>query len=82
LLNLVCRFYDPTEGEIRVDGTDIRSFPLGAYRRNIGMVLQEPFLFYGTISENIAYGRPDATREEIMAAGRAARAPQVIPRPP
>ncbi len=78
LLNLVCRFYDPTEGEIRVDGTDIRSFPLGAYRRNIGMVLQEPFLFYGTISENIAYGRPDATREEIMAAARAARAHEFI----
>ncbi|MGI5863583.1 MAG: ABC transporter ATP-binding protein [Myxococcales bacterium] len=78
LLNLVCRFYDPSEGAIRVDGIDIRSFPLAEYRRNIGMVLQEPFLFYGTIAENIAYGRPDATREEIMAAARAARAHEFI----
>ena len=62
IVNLVCRFYDVAEGAILVDGVDIRSFPLEEYRRNIGIVLQEPFLFYGTIAENIAYGRPDATR--------------------
>ena len=62
LVNLVCRFYDVAEGAMLVDGTDIRSFPIEEYRRHIGLVLQEPFLFYGTIAENIAYGRPDATR--------------------
>ena len=63
LVNLACRFYDVAEGAILVDGTDVRSFPIEEYRRHIGLVLQEPFLFYGTIAENIAYGRPDATRE-------------------
>ena len=82
LVNLVCRFYDVSEGAILVDGIDIRSFPIAEYRRNIGIVLQEPFLFYGTIAENIAYGRPDATREEIIAAARAARAHEFILRLP
>jgi ATP-binding cassette subfamily B protein len=71
LVNLICRFYDVTEGGIRVDGVDIRSYSLTSFRRNIGLVLQEPFLFFGTISENIAYGKPEATREEIVAAARA-----------
>jgi len=74
LINLVCRFYDVAAGAILADGTDIRSFPVEEYRRNIGIVLQDPFLFYGTIAENIAYGRPSATRTEIIAAARAARA--------
>ncbi|WP_228531153.1 MULTISPECIES: ABC transporter ATP-binding protein [Myxococcaceae] len=78
LVNLVCRFYDPHEGAVLVDGTDIRAFPLEAYRKNIGIVLQDPFLFYGTIAENIAYGRPEATREQIMQAARAARAHDFI----
>lgn len=82
LVNLVCRFYDVSEGAISVDGVDIRSYPIEAYRRNIGIVLQEPFLFYGTIAENIAYGRPDATREEIIAAAKAARAHDFILRLP
>src|SRR5262249_49753468 len=56
LINLICRFYDVSAGAILVDGTDVRSFPVEEYRRNIGIVLQEPFLFYGTIAENIAYG--------------------------
>jgi ATP-binding cassette subfamily B protein len=72
LSNLVCRFYDVSAGEILVDGVDIRNFAIEAYRRNIGIVLQEPFLFYGTIAENIAYGRPNASREEVMRAARAA----------
>ncbi len=74
LVNLACRFYDVAEGSILVDGIDIRSFPIEEYRRHIGLVLQEPFLFYGTIAENIAYGRPDAARQEILAAAKAARA--------
>jgi ATP-binding cassette subfamily B protein len=82
LVNLICRFYDVTEGSIRVDGVDIRSFPIAEYRRNIGLVLQEPFLFFGTIAENIAYGKPDASREDIIAAARAAHAHEFILRLP
>jgi ATP-binding cassette subfamily B protein len=82
LVNLVCRFYDVSEGAILVDGTDIRSFPIAKYRGNIGIVLQEPFLFFGTVAENIAYGKPNATREEVVAAARAARAHEFILRLP
>jgi len=82
LVNLICRFYDVTEGAIRIDGTDIRSVPVAEFRRHIGLVLQEPFLFFGTIAENIAYGKPDATREEIIAAARAAHAHEFILRLP
>ena len=82
LVNLICRFYDVADGSIKVDGTDIRSFAVSDYRRNIGLVLQEPFLFFGTIAENIAYGKPDATREEIVAAARAAHAHEFILRLP
>jgi len=82
LVNLICRFYDVTEGSIRLDGVDIRSFPVAEYRRHIGLVLQEPFLFFGTIAENIAYGKPEATREEIIAAARAAHAHEFILRLP
>jgi ATP-binding cassette, subfamily B, bacterial len=78
LINLICRFFDVAEGAILVDGVDIRSFPIAEYRANIGIVLQDPFLFYGTIAENVAYGRPDATRSEIVAAARAARAHEFI----
>jgi ATP-binding cassette, subfamily B, bacterial len=82
LVNLVCRFYDVSQGAILADGVDIREYPVEDYRRNIGIVLQEPFLFYGTIAENIAYGRPDASREEIVAAARAAHAHAFILRLP
>jgi len=78
LVNLVCRFYDVTGGSIMVDGVDIRSYPITEYRSNIGIVLQEPFLFFGSIAENIAYGRPEATREQIVAAARAAKAHDFI----
>jgi len=81
-VNLVCRFHDVSSGEILIDGRDVRSFSISEYRRNIGMVLQEPFLFFGTISENIAYGRPEATRAEIIAAAKAARAHEFILRLP
>lgn len=82
LINLICRFYDVAGGEILVDGVDIRSYRVADYRRHIGMVLQEPFLFYGTVAENIAYARPDASRGEIIAAARAARAHDFILRLP
>jgi ATP-binding cassette subfamily B protein len=82
LVNLICRFYDVTDGAILVDGTDIRRFGVSNFRRHIGLVLQEPFLFFGTIAENIAYGKPDATREEIVAAARAAHAHEFILRLP
>ena len=82
LVNLLCRFYDPQVGSIIVDNNDIRSFPVTDYRANIGIVLQEPFLFFGTIAENIAYGRPRATREEILRAAKAAKAHEFILRLP
>ena len=78
LVNLISRFYDVSDGSIQVDGVDIRRFAVADYRRHIGLVLQEPFLFFGTIAENIAYGKPDATREEIIAAARAAHAHEFI----
>jgi ATP-binding cassette subfamily B protein len=82
LVNLICRFYDVTEGHIALDGVDIRQFSVSDYRRNIGLVLQEPILFFGTVSENIAYGKPDASRQEIVAAARAAHAHEFILRMP
>ena len=82
LVNLICRFYDVSEGAILVDGVDIRSYAIADYRRNIGLVLQEPFLFFGTIADNIAYGKPEASRAEIMAAARAAHAHEFILRLP
>jgi ATP-binding cassette subfamily B protein len=82
LINLVCRFYDVGDGAILVDGHDIRSFPVAEYRGNIGIVLQDPFLFFGTIAENIAYGKPGASPEAIIAAARAARAHEFILRLP
>ncbi len=82
LVNLICRFYDVTEGAVFIDGVDVRSVPVAEFRQHIGLVLQEPFLFFGTIAENIAYGKPDATREEIIAAARAAHAHEFILRLP
>ena len=82
LINVVCRFHDVSEGAILIDGHDVRQLALEDYRRNIGIVLQEPFLFYGTIAENIAYGRPNATREQILGAAKAARAHEFILRQP
>ena len=82
LVNLICRFYDVSEGAILVDGVDIRAYAMSDYRQNIGLVLQEPFLFFGTIAENIAYGKPEATRAEIITAARAAHAHEFILRLP
>ncbi|MDP3843885.1 MAG: ABC transporter ATP-binding protein [Oxalobacteraceae bacterium] len=82
LVNLICRFYDVSSGAILVDGVDIRSLPISEYRSNIGLVLQEPFLFFGTIADNIAYGKPAASRAQIIAAARAANAHEFILRLP
>jgi ATP-binding cassette subfamily B protein len=71
-----------TDGSIELDGTDIRQLKIADYRSQIGLVLQEPFLFFGTIADNIAYGKPGASREDIVAAARAAHAHEFIMRMP
>jgi ABC-type multidrug transport system fused ATPase/permease subunit len=68
---LIARFYDPREGAVRVDGTDLRDVQLRTYRRQLGVVLQDPFLFSGTIADNIRFARPDASDDEVAAAARA-----------
>uniref|UniRef100_UPI00034BB7F4 ABC transporter ATP-binding protein n=1 Tax=Nocardiopsis halophila TaxID=141692 RepID=UPI00034BB7F4 len=78
LVNLLLRFYELRSGTITVDGADIASMARDALRRRIGMVLQDTWLFGGTIAENIAYGRPEATREEVVDAARAVQADHLI----
>ncbi|MDH7488729.1 MAG: ABC transporter ATP-binding protein [Anaerolineae bacterium] len=78
LIHLIPRFYDVTAGQILVDGYDIRGVTLRSLRRQIGIVLQDTFLFSTTIRENIAYGREDATEDEIIAAAKAAHAHEFI----
>ena len=78
LVNLIPRFYDVTRGAVRVDGYDVRQVELTSLRRQIGIVLQTSLLFSVSIAENIAYGRPDASREEIIAAAKAAQAHDFI----
>lgn len=78
LVNLIPRFYDVTEGAVLVDGRDVRDVNLASLRRQIGIVLQTSLLFSDTIRANIAYGRPDATEEEIFAAAKAAQAHEFI----
>jgi len=78
LANLVCRFFDPSSGTVSVDGTDLRRMAVTDYRRNLGCVLQEPLLFFGSVAENIAYGCPDAGTERVVAAARAAGAHEFI----
>ncbi|MGE3285078.1 MAG: ABC transporter ATP-binding protein [Pseudonocardia sp.] len=78
LVKLLARFYDVDSGAVRVDGTDVRSFPLAAYRRRLGIVPQEPHLFTGDVAANIAYGRPDATPAQVEAAARAVGALELV----
>ncbi len=78
LVNLVCRFFEVSEGAIFVDGQNLKDLNVEDYRKNLGLVLQEPYLFFGTILENISYGKKDATRAEIIEAARAARAHEFI----
>ena len=76
--NLICRFYDASSGAVRVDGIDIRRIGLSDYRRHIGIVLQDPFLFFGTIGDNVAYGAPGAGAARVVGAARAARAHEFV----
>jgi ATP-binding cassette, subfamily B, bacterial len=78
LLNLLMRFYDPSEGTVLLDGTSIQKYRIADLRRQFGVVLQEPVLFGASIAENIAYGKPDASDEEIVAAARAAASHEFI----
>ena len=78
MVKLLMRFYDVNSGAITLDGTDIRNIPRGELRKNFGMVLQDTWLFHGTIMENIRYGRLDATDEEVIAAAKAAHAHHFI----
>jgi ATP-binding cassette, subfamily B, multidrug efflux pump len=82
ITNLIPRFYDPTRGAVRVDGHDLRDIAIHSLRSQIGIVLQDPFLFSATIAENIAYGRKGATMEEIIEAAKFARAHDFIRRFP
>lgn len=78
ITNIICRFYDVRQGAVRIDGVDVRDVAIQDLRSQIGIVPQETFLFRGTIAENIAYGRPDATMEEIIRAAKAANAHDFI----
>jgi ABC-type multidrug transport system ATPase subunit len=78
LVNLLCRFYDATEGRVLVDGVDVRQLAAHQLRRQIGVVLQEPFLFRGTIWQNLVYGLPTSTPEQAIAAAKAAQAHDFI----
>jgi ABC-type multidrug transport system fused ATPase/permease subunit len=80
LARLVGRFYDPDQGAVRVDGVDLRDVKLRSYRRQIGVVLQDPFLFSGTIASNIRFAKPDASDEEVEAAARAVGVDRVAAR--
>ena len=80
--NLIARFYDVTAGRILADGVDIRELETGHYRRQIGIVLQEPYLFHGSVLENIRYGHPEAELAQVVAAARAANAHDFIVRLP
>jgi ATP-binding cassette subfamily B (MDR/TAP) protein 1 len=74
IIQLIERFYDPLKGELTLDGVDIKTFNLQWLRKQLGLVSQEPVLFQGTVADNIRYGKPDATQEEIEEATRAANA--------
>jgi ATP-binding cassette subfamily B protein len=78
LVNLLTRFYDPVSGEIKLDGFDLRDYQLADLRRQFSIILQEPVVFSATVAENIAYGRNEASREEIVEAAKAARANDFI----
>ena len=78
IVSLIARFYEPTGGRITIDGVDLRRLDTTDYRRQVGMVLQDPYLFHGTILENIRYGRPDADLVDVVEAARAANAHEFI----
>jgi len=78
VVSLITRFYDPQQGRVLIDGIDLREMKLGALRRNLSMVLQDVFLFNGTVRENIRFGRPDATDDDIVKAAKVANAHEFI----
>ena len=78
IVNLIARFYDVSGGTIRVDGVDLRRLDTGHYRRQMGMVLQDPYLFHGTVLENIRYGMPEAPLSQVVTAAQAANAHDFI----
>jgi ABC-type multidrug transport system fused ATPase/permease subunit len=80
VVSMIPRFYDPSAGTVRIDGVDVRDFDLQALRRQVGFVLQDTSLFHGTIRDNIAYGRPGATLDEVSEAARLANADEFIAR--
>lgn len=82
LVKLVARFYDVTSGHVLVDGVDVREYDLASYRRQLGVVPQEPYLFAGTLRDAIAYGRPTASDAEVEAAARGVGAIDMIARLP
>ncbi len=82
IVSLIARFYDPTSGQVLIDDTDLINFTLDGLRSQIGFVLQDTVLFYGSIRENIAYGRPEATDEEIIEAAKLANADEFIEKMP
>jgi ABC-type multidrug transport system fused ATPase/permease subunit len=82
IVSLIARFYDPTAGRVLIDGKDISDYTIDGLREQIGFVLQDTVLFYGSVRENIAYGRPDATDEEIIEAAKLANADEFIAKMP
>jgi ABC-type multidrug transport system fused ATPase/permease subunit len=78
IANLICRFYDPVKGHVTIDGYDLRNIKLSSLRRQVAVVLQDSFLFNNTVAENLYYGKPDATADELTAAARAANAHDFI----
>jgi ATP-binding cassette subfamily B protein len=78
LVNLIARFYDVTGGAVRIDGVDVRELDSGHYRQQLGMVLQDPYLFHGTVMDNIRYGAPEASVDRVVAAAQAANAHDFI----
>ena len=82
LIGLIPRLYDTVDGQIRIDGQDVRGYTLASLRQQVSFVLQEAVLFHATVAQNIAYGKPDATRDEIVRAARLANADDFIARLP
>src|SRR5690606_2424239 len=78
IISLIARFYDPDSGSIRLDGKDLRDITLSSLRNQISIVLQDVFLFSGTVAENVAYGSKNATMEDIIRAAKIARAHEFI----
>ena len=82
IANLICRFYDPIQGRVTVDGHNLRDIKLASLRHQVAVVLQDSFLFNNTVTQNLLYGKPDATTDELIAAARTANAYDFITKLP